>query len=432
MGAILIPAATFRRRRERLSRHIGDGALILLSAPGKTKSRDLQHPYSPDKYLYYLTGFAEPDGALLMTVQRGKIVRELLLCRPRNPKEEQWEGERLGSSRVRRKLEIDESGDISDFRLRLNEILSKCDSVYYLPGANTSLDSQLCRIAAARRLQNRGGVGVLRALCDVSIYLDDMRAIKDKDEIALIRHATKISSDGHRAAMKAAMHANNECQIEAPLTAAFRAADSTHAFPPIIASGKNALILHYINNNGQVSSRDMVLADAGAEYGYYAGDISRTFPAGGKFSPAQAAIYDIVLKAQKRALSAVRAGVKWDNIETIAVRAICRGLAELNICRGTAKTIETKKHYRRFYMHRIGHLIGLDVHDVGRVDKLRAGMVLTIEPGLYIPADSNIPTQYRNIGVRIEDTVLVRSGGCEVLSEDAPKTRAEIEAWMRG
>ncbi len=431
MGAILIPAETFRRRRERLARRIGDGALILSAAPVKTASRDLQHPYVPDKYLYYLTGFAESDGALLMTIQRGEIVRELLLCRPRNPKQEQWEGERLGSLRARRRLQIAESGDIADFQLRLRETLSNCEVVYYLPGASASLDSQLCTIAATRRLQNRGSVGALRGLFDVSIYLDDMRAVKDADETALIRRAAKISSDGHRAAMKAAVKANNECRIEAPLVAVFRAADSTHAFPPIIAAGKNALTLHYTQNNGRVHARDMVLVDAGAEYGYYAGDVSRTFPAGGKFSPAQAAVYDIVLSAQKRALSAVRAGVKWNNIETIAVRAICRGLAALNICRGSAKTIESKKHYRRFYMHRIGHLIGLDVHDVGRVDTLRTGMTLTIEPGLYIPADSDIPPEYHNIGVRIEDTVLVRAGGCEVLS-DAPKTRAEVEAWMRG
>lgn len=432
MGAILTPEI-FRRRREILARKIGEGALALKSAPRKIKSRDAEYPYSPDKYLYYLCGFAEPESALLVDIAGGKIRREILFCRPRDSEAERWEGERAGPLRARRRLQTGESADIAEFNRVLKGMLEKRAAVHYLPGADSVLDSQLCAAAAARRLQNRAAVPPFRMLCDVSAHLDEMRTVKSGEEIALLRRAAEVTAAGHRAAMRA--RAKTESELEGILSSVFRAAGCGHAFLPIVAAGKNARTLHYSANAGRVYNKDLILIDAGAEWRYYAGDMSRTFPAGGKFSPAQAELYGAVLSAQRRALNAVRPGVEWEKIETAAARELCRRLVKLGICKGDAKTVFAKKQYRRFYMHRVGHFIGLDVHDAGRMGDgvLRSGMVLTIEPGLYIPADSDIPPQYRGVGIRIEDVAVVRPGpgGCEILGE-APKTRAEIEQWMRG
>lgn len=438
MDAVVISAESFRARRCTVARHIGEGALILKSAPVQNKSRDNAHPYCPDKYLYYLTGFSEPESALLMRIRGGKITREMLLCRRRDAHAEQWEGKRAGPLRARRTTKIAESDDIAALPEHLDALLQQCEAVHYLPGAENALDDYVCETAATRRLQNRGDAPPLRTLSDVSVVLDEMRVVKSPEEIALLRRAAEITAAGHRAAMRAAAQAKTECALEAVLGAAFRVAGAQHTFAPIVAAGHNALTLHYHANDGRVFGRDMILIDAGAEVGEYAGDMSRTFPADGQFSPPQAALYDVVLSAQRRALAAIRPGAKWSAVENAAARALSRGLATLKICKGSANTIFTKKLYQRFYMHRIGHFIGLDVHDVGRMREddggvriLRPGMALTVEPGLYIPDAPDIPRQYRNIGIRIEDVAIVRTGGCEVLP-GAPKTRAEIEKWMRG
>ena len=438
MDAILT-ADNFRARRRTVARTLKDGALILTSAPVRVKSRDNDYPYCPDKYLYYLTGFAEPHSALLMQIRNGGIVRETLLCRPRDKRAEQWDGERAGPLRARRQTGITESVDIAEWHAQLNSFLQHSEVAHFLPGADKELDLYLCEKIAARRLQNRGdGATMLRTLSDVAPILDDMRTIKSPEEIALLRRAMEITAAGHSAAMRAVAIAKNERELEAILGAVFRAGDAQHAFSPIVAAGRRALTLHYRENNGRILGRDLILIDAGAEYRDYAGDMSRTFPADGKFSPAQAALYDVVLAAQRRALATIAPGVKWDAIENAAARVLSRGLSALKIIKADAKTIYDKKLYRRFYMHRIGHFIGLDVHDVGRMTEengnariLRTGMVLTVEPGLYIPDARGIPVKYRNIGIRIEDVAVVCAGGCEIMPA-APKTRAEIEKWMRG
>ncbi|MGI9297391.1 MAG: aminopeptidase P family protein [Gammaproteobacteria bacterium] len=443
MDAVVISAPaetaeTFRARRRIAARNLGDGALILKSAPVQNDGRDGAHPYRPDKYLYYLTGFAEPESALLLQIRDGNIKREILLCRRRDARAEQWDGGRAGPLRARRQTGIAESGDIAEFRAHLDALLHLCETAHYLPGVDRELDLYLCKTAAARRLQNRGEAPVLRAMSDASVALDEMRAVKSSEEIALLRRAAEITAAGHRAAMRAAKRAKTECEIEAALGAAFRAAGARHSFAPIVAAGRNARTLHYHANDGRIFARDLILVDAGAEYREYAGDMSRTFPADGIFSPPQAALYDVVLSAQKHALAAIRPGAKWDAAENTAARALSRGLAALGICKGGAKTIFARKLYRRFYMHRVGHFIGLDVHDVGRMTEdgggariLRSGMALTVEPGLYIPDAADIPREYRGIGIRIEDVAVVRPGGCEVLP-GAPKTRAEIEKCISG
>ena len=422
------------RRRRLLARRMGEGALILAAAKPAQKSRDLDyHPYFPERYLCYLTGFVEPESALLMLAKNGKIQSETLFCRPRDKKQEQWQGERAGLRRAQTATGI-AAADIATLQEALEKTTRQCADIFYLPGADSDLDSTLCKLAAARRLQNRAGIVPLRALRDAAFYLDPMRARKDGGEIARLRRAAAVSADGMRAAMRRAKSAGNECEVEAALAACFRASAARHAFAPIVAAGKNACILHYTDNNRRIKNGDLLLTDTGAEVENYAGDISRTFPRSGIFSEAQAAAYDSVLAAQRRALSAIRPGARWGDIENIAARTLCEGLSALGVCKQTPKVVFSKKLYRRFYMHRLGHFIGLDVHDVGRLDeecKLQSGMALTVEPGLYFPSAADIPPPFRGMGIRIEDTVLVRPGGCDILTAAAPKTRAEIERWMR-
>ena len=434
MDTILNPDITLSRR-QRLARRIGNGVLVLLSAPHTTQSRDLKYPYAPDKYLYYLTGFAEPHSALLMGVINNKIVYENLLCRSRAPQEEQWEGARMGPLRARRYLYIKQSGDIIDFKSHLLKLLNKYDTVFYLLGADEKLDSLLCKYIARQRLQNRVKISRLHTLRDAAVLLDNMRMIKDDGEIKLIKRAAAISSEAQRAAMRA--NGKYEYQTAAALDFTYASYNAKHAFPPIVAAGANACVLHYHKNNARIFANNMVLIDTGAQWQSYATDISRVFPAGGKFSPAQAAVYNIVLSAQERALATIRPGVRWSQVEAIARRALCKGIAQLKLCGDkNAKVIDKQALYRRFYMHGLGHFIGLDVHDVGDMHEadgksiiLRAGMVLTVEPGLYIPPAADIPREYRGLGIRIEDTVIVRAQGCDVLT-DAPKTIRDIEKWM--
>ena len=422
------------RRRRLLARRMGEGALILAAAKLAQKSRDLDyHPYFPERYLCYLTGFAEPESALLMLAKNGEIQSETLFCRPRDKKREQWQGERAGLRRAQTTTGI-AAADIATLQDALEKTTRQCADIFYLPGADSDLDSALCKLAAARRLQNRAGIVPLRALRDAAFYLDPMRARKDGGEIARLRRAAAVSADGMRAAMRRAKSAGNECEVEAALAACFHASAARHAFAPIVAAGKNACILHYTDNNRRIKNGDLILTDTGAEVENYAGDISRTFPKSGIFSEAQAAAYDSVLAAQRRALSAIRPGARWGDIENIAARTLCEGLSALGVCKQTPKVVFSKKLYHRFYMHRLGHFIGLDVHDVGRLDeecKLQSGMALTVEPGLYFPSAADIPPPFRGMGIRIEDTVLVRPGGCDILTVAAPKTRAEIERWMR-
>ena len=443
MGAVLKPRHgtlnIYARRRQRLAALLGDGLLLLLASPPAVSSRDVYyHPYRADSYFYYLTGLAEPFAALLVSVENGAVAREILLCQQRDKQAEQWSGERSGPLRARRLAAIAESGDIGRLDVLLEDMAAKHDCVHWLPGADQSVDAKMMAIAAARRGQNREGTRVLRFLRDVSLPLDEMRMIKDKEEIDLLRQAAQITADGHRAAMRAAASVKTEGGIESALTAVFREAGATNAFAPIVASGRHACVLHYTANNARLRPQGLILTDAGAYMGGYCGDMTRTFPASGRFMPAQAAVYDVVLQAQKKALAAVRPGVAWDVVERAASQALAAGLIDLGLCRGSVAAVLAHQHERRFYMHRVGHLLGMDVHDVGRLTtakglsrRLQAGMVLTIEPGLYIADEPDIPRPLRGIGVRIEDDVLVTRRGCEILSE-APKTRADIEDWMNG
>ena len=424
-------AAAARHRRRVLARHIKSGAVVITAATPAPRSRDTHyHPYRFDGYFYYLSACEEPNAALIMQVQNGEVLREVLLCRPRNAACERWQGERLGVLRAKRRLLFDETADIEKFPKLLDEVTDKNDNVYFLPGANTALDRRLCELAKTRRL----GHSHIKALFDVSAILDDMRLIKDKTEIARLRLAAQLTGEGHKAAMKAAMHARRESEVGAAITAVFECCGGQHAFPPVVAAGENALTLHYTVNSAACPNNKLLLVDAGCEWRGYAGDVSRSFPVRGKFSIEQGDVYDIVLAAQKKAIAAAKPGAKFDEVGNAARRALKDGLIALGL--GKSRKTVSDKVLNRFYMHRIGHFLGLDVHDVGVIKasspspRLRPGMVITVEPGLYIPNDNDIPRALRGMGVRIEDDVLITPSGRQVLSDNAPKTRLAIEAWM--
>lgn len=415
-------------RRKRLAKKIGDGALIVKAAPGANKSRDVFHPYRFDSYLYYLTAFAEPECALIITAKKGKLQSETLFCRARDAKKEQWDGEITGPARARRWFAIKDAADIGEFAAAVAKTAREHCEVFFLPNTNAALDRQLTNLMSQRR--TRGGGLALSCLRDASALLDEMRMVKDASEITRMREAARLTCAGHLAAMRA-KPMTREYHIEAAITSQFKMGGGDHAFPPIVASGGNACTLHHTKNNSPVRRGQLVLVDAGCEWRGYAGDVTRVFPANGKFSEPQRAVYDVVLQAQRRAIAAVKPGANIDAPEKAALRALCAGLKKLGLCKGSVADIMRKKTCRRFYPHRVGHFLGLDVHDVGVAQKFRAGMVVTIEPGLYVPADSDIPAPLRNIGVRIEDDILVTSRGNEVLTDAAPKTPSAIERWLR-
>ena len=425
-----------QKRRRHLAKQIGDGVLLLTAAAAAEDNN-----YRPNPYLYYLSGFAEPDSALMLIAEGGKVRREVLFCRRRDAEREKWDGEIMGPLRARRILRITESAAIETLPMALSQVAKEVEVAYYLPGGGDESERHLIKIIASRR--NRGSAIKLWQLRDAAMLLDEMRLVKDEAEVVRMREAARLTCIGHRAAMLfAAQHpkgAMREYHIEAALFVAFGGGGGGHAFLPIIAAGVNACTLHYVNNDSLVRRGRLVLADAGCRWRQYAADVSRTFPVSGGFDDAQRAVYDIVLRAQLRAIQSVKPGVRIDAIESAALRVLCDGLRKLGLCKGNVDTIIRKQTYRRFYPHRIGHFLGLDVHDVGvlteadgKARKLRAGMVITVEPGLYIPDDSDIPRPLRRIGVRIEDDVLITAKGCEVLTAAAPKTPAAIEKLQRG
>ena len=342
----------------------------------------------------------------------------------------------LGPLRARRTLQIKESADIAELPAALAKMAGEVAVVYYLPGSDETLQNRLSAIMAKRR--TRGASVCLWQLRDAAFILDEMRLIKDKTEIARMRESARLTCLGHLAAMRAA-GVRCEYHIESALFSEFKRGGGDNAFMPIIAAGANACTLHYIDNNAPVRRGQLVLADAGCQWRGYAADVSRVFPASGTFSPAQKAVYKVVLDAQRRAIKIIKPGITMEQIEKTALRALCAGLRALGLCAGSVGDIIKKQTYRRFYPHRIGHFLGMDVHDVGATKDakgkprpLQKGMVITVEPGLYIPADSDIPPPLRCMGIRIEDDVLITAQGCEVLTEAVPKTPAAIEKWQRG
>jgi Xaa-Pro aminopeptidase len=418
------------------------GVAIIPTAPEVMRNRDSDYPYRHDSYFYYLTGFTEPESTLVLLATPDQT-RSVLLCREKNVEREIWDGFRLGPAAAPESLGVDVAHAITDIDTELPKLLANCAALFYATASHSALDAQVRCWMDAIRAQNRAGVSAPRAAFDVNALLDEMRLFKDAHEIALMRQAADISAAAHSRAMQATRAGKFEYEIEAELLHEFHRSGSPFpAYGSIVAGGANACVLHYRANDAQLRDGDLLLIDAGCEWGGYASDITRTFPVNGRFSAAQRELYEIVLAAQAAALDCVKPGAHWNDAHDAAVRVLAQGLLDTGLCQGSLDGVLESGDYKKFYMHRTGHWLGMDVHDVGEYREvastanekpwrvLQPGMVLTVEPGLYVRPGDGVPERYWNIGIRIEDDVLVTEHGHEVLSKNAPKTVADIEALM--
>jgi Xaa-Pro aminopeptidase len=428
-----IDTAVFAGRRAELAQRMGRGIAIVPTAPERMRSRDSDYPYRFDSYFYYLTGFREPESVLVVVA--GEEPQSILFCRDRNPERELWEGFRHGPEKAREIFALDASASIATLDEAAPKLLANQPSLHYAPGADAAWDARIMAWLNQTRAQVRNGVSAPAEIRDLRTLLDEMRVFKDAAEIDIMRQAAAISARGHERAMRAARPGRNEFEIEAELLYAFRRGGAQFpAYWPIVAGGANACVLHYRDNSAPLGGGDLLLIDAGCEVEGYAADITRTFPVSGRFTTAQREIYELVLAAQAAAIAKMAPGNRWNEPHDAAVRVLAQGLLDLGLCEGTLDAVIETEDYKRFYMHRTGHWLGLDVHDAGEYKlggewrALEAGMTLTVEPGCYIRPADNVPKQFWNIGVRIEDDALITPSGCEILSAATPKSIADIEA----
>jgi len=428
--------ARYAARRRRLAAAMAEGVAVLPTAPERIRNRDTHFPYRFDSHFWYLSGFSEPEAVLVIVA--GKEPRSLLFCRERSAEREIWDGFRHGPEAACERFGFDAAYPIAALDEQMPKLLAEQPALHYPVGVDPAWDARAMKWLNAVREQARAGVAAPQRLHDVRALLDEMRLQKDAGELGVMRHAAAISAAAHRRAMQATRAGRFEYEIEAELLYEFRRRGAqSPAYWPIVAGGANACVLHYVFNNATLHAGDLLLIDAGCEFDGYAADITRTFPVSGRFSPAQRDVYALVLEAQRAAMAKVRAGNRWNEPHDAAVRVLAQGMLDLRLLAGSLDETLEKETYKRFYMHRTGHWLGLDVHDPGDYKlggqwrALVPGMTLTVEPGLYIRAADDVPEALRDIGVRIEDDVLVTDGECEVLTAQTPKSIADIEALMR-
>ena len=418
-------------------RMAGDDAILILPAAKETvRSRDTHHPYRQDSDFSYLTGFPEPEAVLVLVPGRAHG-EALLFCRERDPDREGWDGPRFGPEGAVEAFGMDDAYPIGDLDDILPGLLEGRSRVYYHFGRDAEFDLQLIGWVNRVRAMMRMGAQPPHEFLELGHLLDEMRLFKDRDELKLMQRAADITVEAHAAAMRAVRPGMHEYQLQAQLEYTFRMHDAVPAYGSIVGAGANGCVLHYVANAGRIHDGDLVLIDAGAEYRGYAADITRTFPANGRFTPAQRALHDLVGQAQAAALAQARPGVPYQAGHDAAVETLTEGLLKLGLLKGSLEKNISEERYKRFYRHKTGHWIGLDVHDVGeyRIDGesrlLEPGMVFTIEPGLYIsPDDTSVAAKWRGIGIRIEDDVLVTDGGHRVLTDALARSADEIEAFM--
>ncbi len=427
--------AHFLARRKRLLKAIGDGVAIVPTAPEVIRNRDAHHPYRFDSYFWYLTGFPEPEAVAVLV--GGKRPKSILFCREKHEEREIWDGYRYGPKAAKAAFGFDAAFPIEQLDKKLPELLVDRDTLWHAIGHDADWDARIAKALNAVRAQTRAGKRAPRAIHDLRAELDAMRLIKDDAEAAIQQRAADIASAGHARAMRACRPGMAEYELEAELTYEFRkrGADA-HAYTPIVAGGANACVLHYVENNKLLNDHTLVLIDAGCEVEGYAADITRTFPVNGRFNAAQKDVYEIVLAAQEAAFAATAPGRHFMEAHDAAVRVLTQGLIDLKLLTGDLDNLIEKGDFRRFYMHRTGHWLGLDVHDAGEYKvgeqwtTLQPGMTVTVEPGLYIRPADDIPEALAGIGIRIEDDVRITETGCDIYTS-APKTIAEIEEVMR-
>jgi Xaa-Pro aminopeptidase len=408
---------------------------IIPSAREATRSNDTQYRFRQDSDFLYLTGFEEPESiAVVAPAAEHKFT---LFVRPRDPEQEIWVGRRAGIEGAKSEFGAHESFPIAEFEEKLQDILDGAEKLYYRLGVNTDLDGSIIRKIAQMRALNRKPIHPPRTIIDPATIVHELRVLKSAEEIELMQRAADIAAEAHVEAMKAVRGGMMEYEVEALIEQIFRRHGSGPSYTSIVGAGANATVLHYINNDGELHDGELLLVDAGAEFKGYASDITRTYPINGKFTKAQREIYDLVLAAQMSCVEMVRPGVTHDELKAHSVELLTEGMVKLGLLKGEPAELIKEEKYKQFYMHGLGHLLGIDVHDVGiyYYDKqsraLEPGVVMTIEPGIYVAPDTkDIPEQYLGIGVRIEDDVLCTANGPRVLTTGVPKDADEIEALM--
>jgi len=428
----------FRQRRLSLLERMqvaGGGLAVMPTAPERIRNRDTTFPYRADSYFHYLTGFPEPEAVLLLVA--GNQPQSMLFCRDKDIDKEIWDGFRYGPEGSREAFGFDAAYSIKEFDAKLAELLADQPSLWFSLGHDSAWDARITAALNAVRAQTRSGKRAPALLHDVRAALDEMRLVKDSHEIALMQQAARIAGAAHRRAMQFAAPGKFEYEVEAEFLHEFRRQGSQYpAYTPIVAGGTNACVLHYIDNNRELRAGDLLLIDAGCEVDGYASDITRTFPVSGRFSGPQADVYDLVLDAQTAAIAAIQPGANFLDPHTAAVRILAQGMIDMKLLEGSIDAVIETETYKRFYMHRTSHWLGLDVHDAGEYRNgdawraLQPGMALTVEPGCYIRPGDDVPEAFWNIGVRIEDDVLVTATDCDILTIDTPKKIADIEALM--
>ncbi len=442
--------STFTRRRAAVlekMRAQGGGVAIVPTAPEVMRNADADYPYRHDSYFYYLTGFPEPEATLVLIA--GERDQAILFCREKNEEREIWDGYRYGPAGAKEKFGFDAAFAIGNIDSELPMLMANAPALFYALGSSARLDAQVQGWLNAVRAQARAGVTAPAAAYDVRTILNEMRLVKDEEELAIMRRAADITAEAHARAMRCAKPGLREYHLEAELLHEFRRNGSQFpAYGSIVAAGANACVLHYRAGDAELRDGDLVLIDAGCELDSYASDITRTFPVSGRFSGPQKTLYEIVLAAQQAAIDATGPRFRFTDGHDAALRVLAQGMLDTGLLNrdkeGTLDDVIANGSYRQFYMHRTGHWLGMDVHDVGdyrdpavsATEKpwrsLVPGMVLTIEPGIYVRPAPGVPEAYWNIGIRIEDDAVVTPGGCEIITRNAPKTVAEIEAVMRG
>jgi len=427
----------FARRRKQLMRMMGTGGIAILpAAPVRKRSRDVEHRYRQDSDFYYLTGFAEPDAVAVLVPGRD-AGEYLLFCRERDVDKERWDGSRAGPDGAIERFGADDAFPIEDVNDILPGIMESCSRVYYTMGLYAEFDTRIADWLNSLRSRESKGVHTPQEFVALDHLLHDMRLYKNRVEITAMRNAAKIAVKAHVRAMQITRPGLYEYQIEAEFMHEFRRHGAWASYSPIVGSGANTCTLHYVDNNAPLADGDLLLIDAGCELDYYASDITRTLPVSGRFTPEQRAVYEIVLEAQLAAIDKTRKDNHWNEPHDAAVKVITRGLKRLGLLDGTLPKLIRDGAYRQFFMHRTGHWLGMDVHDVGDYKVgdewrlLEAGMVTTVEPGIYLPSSRKIPARWRNIGIRIEDDVVVTNKGPDVLSKGLVKDPDGIEALMQ-
>ncbi len=430
----------YAQRRARLLQTMQRGVAIIPTAPEVARNADTHYAYRHDSNFYYLTGFTEPEAVLVLVAspREGGRTKSILFCREKNLEREIWDGHRVGPDAAKDQFGFDETYSIAQLDEKLAELIGNQSTLFYPLGDDAGWDQRILKLRSAVQEKIRSGIRAPDEIRDVRAQLNEMRLFKDVHELNIMRRAAEISTTAHRRAMRFTRPDQFEYQVEAELLHEFCSHGARHpAYTSIVAGGANACVLHYVGNNAKLRDGDLLLIDAGCELDGYASDITRTFPVNGKFSAAQKDVYEIVLAAQAAAIAAALPNQNWDAPHDAALRVLAQGFIDLKLCQGSVDAVLENESYKKFYMHRTGHWLGMDVHDVGDYkvdDKWRAlqpGMVLTVEPGCYIRPADDVPIALWNIGIRIEDDVAITELGNEVLTIAAPKTVADIEELMR-